>query len=80
MVKSTETGSRNTTGFENKRAKARLEMMSMKSKEKITREQSESDDIKVISGFCNGVHLILGNGNPRASLQKKLRHNQIIFP
>ena len=57
------------------------QQMSMKSKEKITREQSESDDIKVISGFCNGVHLILGNGNPRASLRKKLQHNQIIiFP
>lgn len=75
MVKSTETGSRNTIGFENKRAKARPEMMSMKRKEKIAREQSESDDIKVIFGFCNAVHLILGNGNPRASLQKKLWHN-----
>lgn len=72
MVKSTDTGSGNTTGFENKRAKARLEMMSMKSKEKITREQSESDDIKVVFSFCNGVHVILGNENPRASLQKKL--------
>lgn len=50
-------------------------MMSMKSKEKIAREQSESDDIKVIFGFFNAVHLILGNGNPRASLQKKLWHN-----
>ena len=44
----------------------------MKSKEKITREQSESDDIKVVFSFCNGVHVILGNENPRASLQKKL--------
>lgn len=54
--KSTETGSESTTGFESKRAKARLEMMSMKSKEKITREQ-----VGLMTGhtFLQWVHVIL---------------------